>query len=231
MWPFGESHSSLTLAGVLTQYLRGYYPFHDPYLRRFYWERAETRAILPLDATVAARAERLLRRSRPDCTIVEDQQRERVLSRLADPEIHAASWVGGEVRNVYSLLASQGYLNTLEAIRHGQLVGALLGIRLPGVFLAETMFQEPGERNVSKACLCYAVRKYAGLGYAFMDLQMPHEPDHPAARLGEQVIPLEEYLDRLHGTLRRNGFPVHQWLSGRRTSLSLSSRLFSGTST
>jgi Leu/Phe-tRNA-protein transferase len=137
----------------------------------------------------------MLSRIRPPFDIEEDRRIDEVLAALSDDHVKRHSWLRGEVLHIYREFQRHGNLKTIEAIREGRLAGAILGIVLGRVLIAETMFSlEPG---ASKACLCYAVLRYAELGFEFIDVQQEHPPDHPSARLGEQLVSLKVFLPKL----------------------------------
>ena len=179
---------------ILSKYLDGYYVMYDRGLGRFFWDREPWRAIIPLNADTSARARRMLSRIKPPFEIQEDRRADEVLSALSDDRVKRHSWLRGEVLQIYREFQKHGHLKTIEAIQDGQLAGAILAVVLGRVLIAETMFSlEPG---ASKACLCHAVLRYAGLGFEFIDVQQEHAADHPSARLGEQVVSLRAFLPR-----------------------------------
>ena len=130
---------------VLERYAAGYFPMMDageegPDL--FYWDRWPVRAVLPVDREVVWRARRMMKRAQGRVggrleirylTAVEE-----VMEQLRQVKEH--SWVRGEVVEIYRALHAAGLLWTLEAWEKGRLVGGLVGVVLPGVFVAETMY-------------------------------------------------------------------------------------------
>lgn len=179
---------------ILSKYLDGYYVMYDRGRGRFFWDRESYRAIIPLDEDSEKKAVRMLSRIKPPFDIVEDHNTDAVLATLADDRVKRHSWLRGEVLQIYSAFREHGHLKTIEAVKHGRLAGAILAIPLGRVLIAETMFSlQPG---ASKACLCDAVVRYRRLGYEFIDVQQKHPPDHPSARLGEQVMGLRTFLQQ-----------------------------------
>ena len=203
-------------AWSLTGYMNGHFPLYD--LRdRFYWERLPERAVLPINAETARRAASLSRRAHKRFTFHKNRHFAACIKHLQDPRIKEYSWVRAEVVRIYKALRSAGVLLTLEALNaRGQLAGGLVGIVLPGVFIAETMFSL--EPDASKICLCQLVRELAGLNFRLLDTQSRHDRDpwtheppppgqtqHPCVRLGEEVWPVARFMTTFTATLADSG--------------------------
>lgn len=202
---------------IVGRYATGWFPLFDE-RDRFYWERLEERAVLPLDGhagQAVTRARQIGRRGLKRFDIRFTTAVDEVLRQLQT--VRPNSWVKGEVVQIYQALHEAGMLRTVEAWKTvaGEeiLVGGLLGIVLPGVFVAETMYGV--ESEASKACLCRLVEECAAAGYEIIDMQMAHDEDangiplgnrgrqHPCVRLGEVRMELEEFLGLMEGAWRR----------------------------
>ncbi len=210
----GESIGDV--AQILARYYQGYFPLYD-WFGRFYWERPPERAMLMLDAPTHTRATRMLRRAGREFTFAHNTQFEQVLTCLRDPKIKPFTWVRPQVVEMYRRLEQRGFIHTVEAFnKDGRLAGAVLGIMLPNVLIAETMFMV--EPEASKACLCRMVCDLHDRGFAFIDVQSPHdrpEPPvgqaritrrrpatpHPCVRLGERCCTSSVFLQTLHQTI------------------------------
>lgn len=179
----------------MDQYRNGYYPTYQFEQGYFYWDREETRTVIWLTPRVIEKADKMLAKIRQTYVIEEDRRVEEVLSHLGNEELKQRPWVHGEGADLYRLLATTKYLKTFEAVDSTGLAGAVLGVELPQVFLAETMVTL--QPNASKAALCFLVKHYAASGYQLIDVQSRHEKDHPSARLFEETISLTTYLDLL----------------------------------
>jgi leucyl/phenylalanyl-tRNA---protein transferase len=129
----------------------------------------------------------------------ENRAFDEVIDKLSSELYKKNSWVRREVIEVYRALRVHGYMLSIEARTERGLAGAVLGIDLGRCFIIETMLSVSGEG--SKAALCHAVKKFARAGYPFIDVQRPHPPDHPCARLFEDTIPIESYRALLAQTL------------------------------
>jgi leucyl/phenylalanyl-tRNA--protein transferase len=227
------------LQEVIIRYAAGYFPLYDPW-DRFYWERLPLRAVIAVNDASLTAARRLrrsvLRKSSFEIryTTAVDQ----VVSQLRDVTqggIKEHSWVRDEVTAIYRELHAAGLIRTVEAWREGKLAGALLGIVLPGMFIAETMFGVVS--GASKLCLCELLEECARSGCPLIDVQTPHDLDeygdllhlnipepasrtpsartpHPCLRLGEQVLPVGEFMQHFAAAWKA-AFPgaVIQWLA------------------
>jgi leucyl/phenylalanyl-tRNA---protein transferase len=215
---------------IVSRYAAGYFPLYDEQ-GNFYWERQALRAVIPVNQETVARARRLARRGRRQFEIRYTTAVEEVIAQLRRQEIKEHSWVQEEVVAIYRALHKNGMLRTVEAwnARTGELQGALLGLVLPGMFIAETMYGTVPE--ASKICLCQLVEDSFATGVELIDVQTPHDfyedalraagvetgTPHPCVRLGEQVIPLSRFRGLLAGAWQR-AFTggVEEWVTACR---------------
>jgi leucyl/phenylalanyl-tRNA--protein transferase len=181
----------MNIEQILARYTAGYCPYPDPSRDGLLWDRKEVRAMIPLNQETVARAARLLRTIRPPYTLQYNHAVDWVVAYLSDERFRPGTWVRGPVLTLYRVLEKYGFLRTIEATENGRLVGAILAIDLPGILIIESMFSLAP--NSSKQCACQAVLDYHERGYAFIDVENPHRPIHPLARLGEKVFSLAEY--------------------------------------
>lgn len=177
-------------------YSIGFYPFFDREEKSFYWTREENRSVILLsNPELPARVQKMTRGVDHKFEIRWNSSKREVIQALSDENIKQNTWVTGGVKDVYCELAETDFLWTIEAWNSGALSGALLGINLQGVFLAETMFAL--EENASKICLCELVLSLRSMNYQLIDVQKKHHRSHPAARLGEIEMPFRDYCTRL----------------------------------
>lgn len=184
-----------TICYIMEQFRNGFYPTCQYEKKNFCWERQDTRTVIWLTPKVTKKADKMLNEIGQPYVIEENRRVETVLSLLADEKIKHNPWVHGEVAEVYRRLATTKYLRTFEAVGPTGFAGAVLGIELPQVFLAETMVTL--QPNGSKAALCSLVKHYAARRFQLIDVQSSHKPDHPSARLFEETIDTATYLDLL----------------------------------
>ena len=199
---------------VVSRYATGFFPLYDV-RGRFYWERLSVRAVVPIDAEAVKKAQRMTRRARNDFEIRYTTALEDVIAHLQREEVKENTWVKDEVVGVYRQLHRAGLLQTVEAWQGGKLVGGLVGIVMPGTFIAETMFGLVPE--ASKVCLCQLVEDCAAAGFSMLDVQTPHDVDefglprkkegetaHPCMRLGEVRVNVEVFMRAFEVAWRRS---------------------------
>lgn len=184
-----------SLRKILGRLLDGFYP--DCSGTKFRWrlDSVEERYVIRPTAGAAAKARRMLKREKVDFRIARTERLEEVLAWLMDREFRPDTWLDERVAFVYRTLAGAGLVETVEASDpvSGELAGAVLGVRLGRVFLADTMFQRVG--GASKACLCELVIDLHARGFELIDVQNEHEdPSHPARRLGEERVAFLDYI-------------------------------------
>jgi leucyl/phenylalanyl-tRNA--protein transferase len=201
---------------IVSRYAAGYFPLYDEE-GNFYWERQAVRAVIPVNEATVARARRLARRARKRFEIRYTTSIEEVIRQLQREEIKKQSWVKEEVVAIYRTLHKNGMLRTVEAWNPatGELQGALLGLVLPGTYIAETMYGTVPE--ASKICLCQLVEDCLQAGFEMIDVQTPHDfhfevlrglgldmgTAHPCVRLGEEVIPISRFRRHFEEAWRR----------------------------
>ena len=188
------------LESILNRLRAAFFPYFDGE-GRFCWDCRDTRTVIWLNDGVVAKAGRLLRRIPLSFQFTQNQSFDEVLAKLSNPFYKNDTWVRGEVVDVYRVLRQHGYMCSIEARTDAGLAGAVLGIDLGECFIVETMLSVASEG--SKAALCHAVEKFAASGYPFIDVQRPHPPDHPCARLLEETMPIDAYRTMLTRTLAR----------------------------
>jgi leucyl/phenylalanyl-tRNA---protein transferase len=208
---------------VVSRYASGYFPLYDMQ-NRFYWERLSVRAAVPVDEDAVLKADRMMRRARGLFEIRYSTAVEQVIADLQKEEIKAHSWVREEVVGVYRGLHRAGLLQTVEAWAGGVLVGGLLGLIMPGTFIAETMYGLVPE--ASKICLCQLVCDCSAAGFSMIDVQTPHDVDefglprkcegqtaHPCIRLGEVRVTIDVFMRAFELAWRRSfSGGITEWL-------------------
>jgi leucyl/phenylalanyl-tRNA---protein transferase len=223
-----SAKSHPTAADVLSRYAAGYFPLYD-LDDHFYWERLPIRAMIPLTSETEVRAKKLAQRPHKKYVIRYTTAVEQVVEHLADPGVKPRSWVKSEVVAIYRALYAAGLLQTIEAYDRttNALAGALLGLVVPGTFIAETMFSLAPD--ASKVCLCQLIVDAHAAGHRMIDVQTPHDLDdfppfgqaapvektaHPCIRLGERTIPVRSFMRQLKAAAAET-FPgtLHDWLN------------------
>lgn len=188
------------LSFVLAQYRSAFYPHWESTEDRFCWERPAERTVMRLGAHVTAKARAMRSSVRGSLAVEENRRVDHILDLLGDEQLKPDTWVRGEVVEVFRILAASGHLRTVEVVGEDGFYGALLGVDLPPVWCLETMVTV--RPNGSKVALCHLVEWCHAAGYELVDVQSPHPKNHPCARLFEETISLERYLDVLNGSGR-----------------------------
>ena len=172
---------------LLAAYRSGLFPM--PFgRRRVGWWSPDPRGVLPLDGLHVSRS---LRRS---CTRFEvrfDTSFETTVRRCADPS-RPHGWINDEIVRAYVRLHDLGWAHSVEAWLDGELVGALYGVRIGGLFAGESMFHSA--TDASKVALVTLVQWLRDTDGELLDVQW--RTDH-LATLGVIEIPRHEYLRRL----------------------------------
>jgi leucyl/phenylalanyl-tRNA--protein transferase len=211
---------------VVACYARGFFPLYDPW-GRFYWERLGTRAVIPINPDALRRARHLAvrRRSAKPFQLRHTSAVDQVIAHLRDERVKERTWVRTEVVHIYTTLHNAGFLRTVEAWHDGRLAGALLGLVLPGTFIAETMFGLLPD--ASKLCLCRLVEDCHAAGIGAIDVQTPHDHDefglprqgtpHPCVRLGEQQVRLSAFMRGFSDRWKRSfDGGIDEWIAAAR---------------
>ncbi len=180
---------------ALVAYLDGAYMNVDSQ-GQFFWDHpGGDRGIIWLSHHSASSGRRKYRSDRYQFRF--NSATERVIRELSDPAVKPGSWVVAKTKRVYRALLRAGHLVTCEAYTRGagpQLVGAVLGVNLYPLFVADTMYGLPAHRRASAECLAELVSQLHKMGFLFVDTQKVHPADHPAARLGEVSLSKPEFL-------------------------------------
>jgi leucyl/phenylalanyl-tRNA--protein transferase len=80
------------------------------------------------------------------------------------------TWITEEMICAYVQLHEAGFAHSVEAWRHGNLVGGVYGVSLGAAFFGESMFRT--ESNASKIALIALMRRLKEWGFKFLDCQM-----------------------------------------------------------
>ena len=179
--------ADLEPATLLAAYRSGLFPM--PFgRRRVGWWSPDPRGVLPLDGLHVSRS---LRRSCTRFEVMFDTSFETVVRRCADPS-RPHGWINDEIIRAYVRLHDLGWAHSVEAWLDGELVGALYGVRIGGLFAGESMFHSA--TDASKVALVTLVQWLRDTEGELLDVQW--RTDH-LATLGVIEIPRHEYLRRL----------------------------------
>ncbi|MCY3881456.1 MAG: leucyl/phenylalanyl-tRNA--protein transferase [Chloroflexi bacterium] len=192
--PRGAPASGFVAAGgdlapetIVAAYRAGLFPWPHDGVDTLWWS-PDPRAILPPERFHVSR--RLARRVR--------QGRFRVTLDAAFPQVIAAcavrpegTWITPGIMRAYLRLHILGWAHSFEVWNlEGALVGGLYGLRVDGLFGAESMFHRATDASkIALLALClYAPR--AGISLIDVQLPTPHLDS-----LGAEAIPRDRYLE------------------------------------
>lgn len=105
------------------------------------------------------------------------------------------TWITAELERGYLELFERGFAHSVEAWRHGELVGGLYGVSLGDAFFGESMFSR--EPDASKVAFIALLGNVFDWGFHFVDCQV--HTDH-LSKFGAR----EMSRDRFLGGLRRS---------------------------
>ena len=172
---------------IVAAYRAGLFPWPHDGVDTLWWS-PDPRAILPPDRFHVSR--RLARRLR--------QARFRVTFDAAFAQVIAAcavrpegTWITPGMMRAYLRLHTLGWAHSVEVWnREGALIGGLYGLRVDGLFGAESMFHRA--TDASKIALFALTRLAPRAGMALIDVQLP--TPHLES-LGCEAVPRERYLE------------------------------------
>ena len=134
------------------------------------WFSPDPRGILPLEQFHVPHAlDRVLRRKIFEIRI--DQSFTKVIEACAARE---DTWINREIIESYTRLHELGHAHSVEAWKHGKLVGGLYGVAIGGAFFGESMFHRV--TDASKIALVALIEHLRGRKFSLLDTQWltPH---------------------------------------------------------
>jgi leucyl/phenylalanyl-tRNA--protein transferase len=186
----------LSVGRVLSAYRSGAFPWYEEDGPVLWWCPDPRCVITPDSLHVSRRLLRTLRRELPDgdrgprLRLTWDRAFDAVMAACGERE--EGSWIFADMQRTYGALARLGHAHSLEVWRGEELVGGLYGVRVGGLFAAESMFHR--ERDMSKVALVAALRSAWRAGVRLFDVQFLTEH---LASLGAFEISRSDYLARL----------------------------------
>lgn len=176
---------------LLEAYRNGLFPMPiDPARRRskIAWYSPDPRGVMPLDGM---RVSRSLRRSAKRYRVTMNQDFAGVIRACADPS-RPGYWITDEIIDAYERMFELGWAHSVEVWADDDLVGGLYGLRINGLFAAESMFH--WATDASKVALFHLVGWVNDTDASLLDVQWstPH-----LASLGVVEVGRAEYLHRL----------------------------------
>ncbi len=201
--PRGASAEGLVAIGgglapevLLAAYARGIFPWYGEGKPVLWWSPDPRMVLFPEAFHCSRRLARRMRR--PDVSFTRDAAFARVIRRCASipRKGEQGTWILPEMIEAYERLHALGHAHSYEVWREGRLIGGVYGVRLGGVFFAESMFSEA--RDGSKMALAHLAAGADAEGIGLIDCQF--YTDHLAS-LGAREMPREAFLGLLDALL------------------------------
>lgn len=193
---------------IIDAYRHGIYPWYSKGQPLLWWS-PDPRMVLYVSEFRLSRslAKRIKRR---DFEVRVDTAFDEVIDACASVVRNAqnGTWITGEMATAYRRLHALGYAHSVEAWRHGELVGGLYGLALGRVFFGESMFSH--ESDASKVALAALVSLLGRQGVPLIDCQQ--ETEHLAS-MGARSIPRRKFALSLSELIHSNAAPP-DWIAG-----------------
>lgn len=149
---------------VLQATSTGFFPMADA-AGRIDWRNPKKRAVIPVDGFRVRKSLRRIVRSRR-FEIRLNSAADQVIAGCAD---RRDSWITPEIADVYSELFRMGVAKTVEAWRHGKLVGGLYGLCIGKYFVSESQFHRVN--HAGKVCFVTLFEILRANGFLLHDVQ------------------------------------------------------------
>lgn len=183
----------LSVPRLLAAYRAGIFPWYndgDPIL---WWSPDPRGLFLPGDPRVHRSMRPLLNHGRFRVTANAAFGRVIRACRRTPRPGQSGTWLTPEMVTAYEALHAAGHAHSVEAWDGEVLAGGLYGVALGRAFCGESMFS--ARRDASKYAFLALATRLFGLGYRFIDAQMPNPH---LERLGLRAVPRETFLRLLH---------------------------------
>lgn len=174
-------------------YRQGIFPWPQEGLPML-WFSPEERGVLFFDELHVPRRAKGLLKPDPGLHFAENTAFRRVVEacqRQPRPG-QAGTWILPEMVDAYENFHRAGFARSFEVWRGDDLIGALYGVFVEGVFSGESMFHV--EDDASKRALLFAVERLRAEGLRWIDTQMVTPV---VAAFGGRLVDRAEYLEML----------------------------------
>ena len=179
----------LSVARLLAAYRSGVFPWFDENTPPLWWSPDPRAVLTPATLHVPRRLERTIRRGGFEVTL--DRAFRRVMEACSVGRSDG-TWILPEMVDAYEAVHRAGHAHSVEVWIDGELSGGIYGVRVGGLFAAESKFHT--RTDMSKVALVALARSFFAAGGQLIDVQFrtPH-----LARLGVVEVPRLEYLARV----------------------------------
>ena len=179
---------------LLNAYAHGVFPWFSDGQPILWWS-PDPRTVFRTDGVhLSARMRRELRRS--EWRIVADRDFGAVIAACASAPRPGqdGTWITRDMQAAYCGLHRLGHAHSIEVWDGADLVGGIYGVAMGAAFAGESMFHT--RTDASKIAFAHLVLRLRRSGFVLFDVQVPNPH---LESLGCELLPREEYLQRLHG--------------------------------
>jgi leucyl/phenylalanyl-tRNA--protein transferase len=182
----------LSVERLLLAYKSGIFPWYSKSEPLLWWSPNPRSVLFPHELKISRSLQKVLRQKR--YTVKMDTDFRFVIASCAGIERKGQddTWLTDEMIDAYLRLHHHGYAHSVETWYQGKIVGGLYGVSIGRCFFGESMFST--RRDASKVALVYLSRFAAGMGFGFIDCQVPS--DH-LRRLGARNVPRSRFMKLL----------------------------------
>jgi leucyl/phenylalanyl-tRNA--protein transferase len=172
----------LSATRIVNAYQHGIFPWYNPGEPILWWSPNPRLVLFPEKLVVSRSLQKTLRKQLFEIRF--DTDFAGVMAACAAPrQGSGGTWITGEIRDAYLNLHGQGIAHSVEAWRHGELVGGLYGLAIGQVFFGESMFHR--QTDASKVAFVGLVQQLSAWGYQLIDCQVSSE--HLLSLGGEDI--------------------------------------------
>ncbi len=179
----------------------------------FFWDKEHNRYVIKIDSHVLFKSRKLLNDCKLPCDYTFCRNSSAILDMIEKYKLK--TWFTPAVREIYEELLSAKLAFTIEAVHNEIVAGGLFGVALGNVLTVDTLVGLPNSkrhRSTSKATLCHLILKGYNQGITWVDGEVQHKNNHPAARLGEEKVSFSEFREYLFcNSQSRNAFIINNF--------------------
>lgn len=184
---------SLSPAYLKAAYQQGIFPWFSPGEPILWWHPQQRMVLKPSQVKVSKSSRNLWNQQRFAFTV--NKAFEGVIEqcqKIKRPGQDGGTWLSDTILESFVTLHRQGHAHSVEAWRHGNLVGGLYGFKTGAVFCGDSMFSK--ESNASKMAFIFMCRSFAQAGVELIDCQVynQHLASLGAAEISRQAF-IEEF--------------------------------------
>lgn len=181
----------LSIERLVLAYQNGIFPWYNEDEPILWWCPLKRFIIKPKNIRISKSMRRILNKGEFKVTINKDF--EGVIGNCKKlREETVGTWITDEIKEAYINLHNNGFAESVEVWKDGELVGGVYGVSLGKCFFGESMFSKIP--NGSKIALIYLAKYLEERGFVFIDCQF--HTKHLES-MGGEYIDYEEFKEML----------------------------------